>query len=112
MIRNALLASAIALTAFGSAQAQTTGPRLIGGGPDAYVAYDAPSQNVAGGGIASLTGSANSRSVTYVPGTTITEAPTGMVAEVVGGGVERQLVYRPLRAQDRQIAGQGARQGG
>ncbi|MBK1659678.1 hypothetical protein [Paracraurococcus ruber] len=110
MIRNALFASAITLAALGTAQAQDAGPRLVGGGADATVAYAAPSPNRAGGGLAAITGGAQDQSLSYASGAT--QRPSGLVGEVVGGGENRQLVYRPLPAATRLVAGAGARQGG
>ena len=111
MIRNALLASTIALATIGTAQAQDNGPRLIGGGPDAFVAYDAPSRNVVGGGLATIIGGGDNQRLAYAPAAT-NQAPSGLVAEVVGGGENRQLVYRAAPVARRQLAGQVARQGG
>ena len=53
MIRTMLLASTLAFGLSGVALAQG-GPRLVGGGEDAQVVYDAPSENVVGGGSAGV----------------------------------------------------------
>lgn len=111
MIRTTLFASAIALASFGAAQAQDTAPRLVGGGADATVVYDAPSSNLAGGGIATIIGGGENQRLAYAAGPA-TQAPSGLVAEVVGGGENRQLVYRAAPASRRQLAGEAARQGG
>ncbi|MDO9709825.1 hypothetical protein [Paracraurococcus lichenis] len=109
MIRNALIASAIALGTIGAAQAQDAAPRLVGGGADASVVYDAPSRNLAGGGLATILGGGENQRLSYAGITT--QAPSGLVGTVIGGGENRQLVYRPALAGSRLLAGQGARQG-
>lgn len=111
MIRTALFASAIAFASFGAAQAQDNGPRLIGGGADAVVVYDAPSRNLAGGGFATIIGGGENQRLAYAPGPTA-QTPSGLVAEMVGGGENRQVVYRAAPAARRQLAGEAARQGG
>jgi hypothetical protein len=109
MIRNALIASAIALGTIGAAQAQDSGPRIIGGGNDQTVIYAEPSRNVVGGGLATITGGGENQSLAY-SGTT-SQASNGLIAEVVGGGENRQLVYRPAPSRTAIMAGQaGARQ--
>jgi hypothetical protein len=62
MIRIALLAAAVAIAPLA---AQAAGPQLIGSGDNAQLVYDAPSRNVAGGGVATLQGSGANASVTY-----------------------------------------------
>ncbi|MFC7475435.1 hypothetical protein ACFQS7_13775 [Dankookia sp. GCM10030260] len=106
MFRTTLFASAVALATLGAAQAQDNGPRLIGGGPDAVVAYAEPSRNVVGGGLARIIGGGENQRLAYAADPT-TQAPSGLVAEVVGGGENRQLVYRAAPATRRQLARQG-----
>src|SRR4051812_18716557 len=94
MIRSALLASAI-LLGTGAAQAQDAGPRLVGGGENAVAASRVPSRNIVGGGFARLAGGDN-QSLAYSG--TQSQAPSGLIAEVVGGGENRQLIYREAPA--------------
>ena len=110
MFRTMLLASTLALGMTGAALAQG-GPRLVGGGENAQVVYDAPSQNVVGGGYARLTGDSDSRSLAYA-GPTATQAPSGLIGQLVGGGSEQKLVYVPAPAASTALAGKPARQGG
>src|SRR4051812_6419761 len=68
MFRSILLASTLAVALTGTAFAQGAsygGPRMIGGGPDAEVVYDAPSDNVVGGGYARITGEAGNPTIAY-----------------------------------------------
>jgi hypothetical protein len=113
MFRNALIASVIALGTIGAAQAQDNGPRLIGGGGDGgpRVEYPEPSQNVVGGGYARITGDSSSRSVAYA-GPTATQAPSGLIGQLNGGGNEQTLVYAPAPAASTALAGKPARHGG
>jgi hypothetical protein len=97
MTRMTVFAALIAFGAAGAAQAQDAGPRLIGGGDGPQVIYDAPSQNVVGGGYARLTGEGNSRSIAY-SGPTKAQPDSGLVASLVGGGREQALVYAPAQA--------------
>jgi hypothetical protein len=83
MTRMTVFAALIAFGAAGAAQAQDAGPRLIGGGDGPQVIYDAPSQNVVGGGYARLTGEGNSRSIAY-SGPTKAQPDSGLVASLVG----------------------------
>jgi hypothetical protein len=106
MIRNALIASVIALGAAGAAQAQDRGPQLVGGGENAQVIYGEPSRNVVGGGFASLSGGANNLRITYGPGV-VTEAPDGTVARLVGGGENAQLVHEQVAPAAPLLAGRG-----
>lgn len=92
MTRMTVFAALIAFGAAGAAQAQDTGPRLVGGGDGPQVIYDAPSQNVVGGGYARLTGEGNSRSIAY-SGPTKAQPDSGLVASLVGGGREQAVVY-------------------
>ena len=110
MFRTALIASVLALGTAGAAQAQDQGPRLIGGGGDGglRVEYAEPSQNVVGGGFARLTGEGGSRSLAYA-GSTMAQAPSGLVARIEGGGTEQRLVYGPAPAASTSLAGQPAR---
>jgi hypothetical protein len=96
MFRNALIASVVLFGAAGAALAQDNGPRLIGGGGDGgpQVEYAEPSQNIVGGGYARITGEAGNRSVAAV-GPTTGQAPTGYIAQFVGGGREQALSYVP-----------------
>jgi hypothetical protein len=113
MFRNALIASVLALGTAGAAQAQDSGPRLIGGGADGgpRVEYAEPSQNVVGGGLARLTGEGGSRSLAYA-GSTMAQAPSGLIGQLNGGGNEQALVYAPAPAASTALAGQPARHGG
>ena len=115
MFRSILLASTLAAALTGTAFAQgasQSGPHLIGGGPDAEVVYDAPSENVAGGGYARITGEAGNRSVAY-GGAPQAQAPTGLVAEITGEAGNRHVTYHaPGKANGGQLAGNPARIGG
>lgn len=93
MFRTMLLASTLALGLTGAALAEG-GPRLAGGGRDAQVTYDLPSANVVGGGAASIIGGGVNQHLAY-GGKLTTGAPSGLVAEIVGGGADRQVVYHP-----------------
>lgn len=112
MFRSILLASTLAVALTGTALAQG-GPRVVGGGPDAQVVYDAPSANVAGGGLASIIGGANDQRLAY-GGTPTTLAPTGLIAEITGEAGNRRITYRPANAArgSGQLAGSTARLGG
>jgi hypothetical protein len=110
MIRNALIASVIALGTLGAAQAQDNGPRLVGGGDNAEVVYAVPSHNVVGGGAATITGGGDNLRIAYGSGTT-TQQQRGLVAELHGGGDNAQLVYRPVTPSDSLLASHSARQG-
>jgi hypothetical protein len=92
MIRNAAFAALIAFGAAGAAQAQDHGPHLIGGGENAQVVYREQSNNVVGGGVASIDGGANNLRITYGPGV-VSEAPNGTVARLTGGGDNEQVVH-------------------
>jgi hypothetical protein len=107
MIRNAAFASAIALGAIGAAQAQDAGPRLVGGGNNAEVVYATPSHNVVGGGAATITGGGDKLRIAYGSGTTAQEQH-GLVAELIGGGNDKQLVYRPAVPTGAMVAGRTA----
>ena len=113
MIRNALIASVIALGTFGAAQAQDNGPRLVGGGDNAQVVYAVPSHDVVGGGAATITGGGDNLRIAYGSGIT-TQEQSGLVAELIGGGNDKQLVYRPVAPAPTGslLAGYPARQGG
>ncbi|WP_149535564.1 hypothetical protein [Siccirubricoccus phaeus] len=101
MIRTVFLASALALATLAGAQA--AGPRLVGGGDNAEVVYDAPSRNVTGGGAATLLGGGDNSQVVY--GGPVTAAPrTGLVARLLGGGADRQLIYEAPAGDTRFIA--------
>src|SRR3712207_3124714 len=103
MFRNALIASVVALGAAGAAQAQDLGPRVIGGGDDAQVVYAEPSRNLAGGGVATTSGSGDDR--TIASGTTRAQRGNGLVAELTGGGENAKVVYRPASPTDTLVAG-------
>ncbi|MCO6420013.1 hypothetical protein JYK14_28220 [Siccirubricoccus sp. KC 17139] len=109
MIRTALLASALALASLTGAQA--AGPRLVGGGDNAEVVYDAPSENVVGGGTARLTGGGENAQVSY-SGPTLTAPGTGLIARLVGGGPDRELVYEAPAGSNARLAGAPANHGG
>src|SRR4051794_6076985 len=96
MFRSILLASTLAVTLTGAAFAQG-GPRMVGGGPDAEVVYDAPRQNVVGGGAATIIGGAQDQRLAY-GGTPTPGAPTGLVAEIPGEAGNRHVVYRAAPA--------------
>lgn len=91
MIRSLILASTLTVALSGAALAQ--GPQLVGGGPDADVTYDAPSQNVVGGGTASYAGGGRDERIAY-GGRVTTEAPNGLIAEITGEANNRHIVYR------------------
>jgi hypothetical protein len=112
MFRSILLASTLAVALTGTALAQG-GPRMVGGGPDAQVVYDAPSDNVVGGGLASIVGGARDQRLAY-GGTPTTSPPTGLVAEITGEAGNRHITYRaPNQARGSgQLAGNPARIGG
>jgi hypothetical protein len=95
MIRTALVASALALATLGAAQAQDNGPRLVGGGDNAQVVYTEPSHNVVGGGAATITGGGDNLRIAYGSGSTA-QAQHGLVAELIGGSNDKQLVYRQV----------------
>ena len=108
MIRNALIASVIALGTLGAAQAQDNGPRLIGSGDNAQLVYSEPSRNVAGGGVASLTGTGDNARLAYT-GPVMPEAQSGLVAELNGTGDNAQLTYHAPAAGSSLLAGHGSR---
>ena len=91
MFRTTLLASALAVTLTGAAFAQG-GPRMVGGGRDAEVVYDAPSQNVVGGGVATYSGGGRDEHIAY-GGQVTNPAPTGLVGEITGEADNRHIVY-------------------
>ena len=115
MFRSILLASTFAVALTGSAFAQGAsygGPRMVGGGPDAQVVYDAPSDNVVGGGYARITGEAGNRTIAY-GGAAQRQAPTGLIAEITGEAGNRHVTYHvPGTANGGQLAGNPARIGG
>ncbi|MFC7475851.1 hypothetical protein ACFQS7_15885 [Dankookia sp. GCM10030260] len=112
MFRSILLASTFAVALAGAAHAQG-GPRMVGGGPDAQVVYDAPSDNVVGGGLARIIGGANDQRLAY-GGTPATLPPTGLIAEITGEAGNREIAYRtPSEARGSgMLAGRPARVGG
>ncbi|MBK1659775.1 hypothetical protein CKO45_16195 [Paracraurococcus ruber] len=110
MFRTAILASALAFGITGAALAQG-GPRLIGGGPDAYVAYDAPSENVVGGGYASIVGEAGNREIAY-GGTPQAQASSGLVAQITGDANSRHVTYVRPQAVPTGLAGIRSSQSG
>jgi hypothetical protein len=111
MLRTLAIASLLALGIGGPAWAQDSGPRLIGGGDDAQLVYPEPSRNVVGGGVATITGGADNLQITYGPRVTVGES-LGLIAEMVGGGDDRRIVYRSIGPSDSRMAGRGARPGG
>ncbi|WP_149537767.1 hypothetical protein [Siccirubricoccus phaeus] len=88
MFHKVLIASLIALGTLGAAQAQP-GPRLIGGGEDAVLVYDATPANRAGGAVAQMTG--GGADAQYSASATVT-AP-GRNALLQGGGENAVVVY-------------------
>lgn len=90
MFRTLLLASAVALGTVGAVQAE---PRLVGGGNNAEVVYDAQPGSVVGGGTVTLSGGAENRTYTY--GTV--RALPGMAGELLGGGENAEVVYGPAQ---------------
>ena len=112
MFRTILLASPLALGITGAAQAQG-GPRMVGGGPDAQVVYDEPSENVVGGGYGTIVGEANSRTVVY-GGPTTAQASNGLIGEITGEAGNRTIVYHQAApaAARALAAARSARQGG
>jgi len=111
MLRKILFASVLALGAAGAAQAQDSGPRLIGGGTEAKVVYAQPSNNVAGGAVASINGGGDNLQVVYgqIPASHL---QTGMTAELVGGGADAQVVYDQAAPFGSMLAGQMTHTGG
>lgn len=110
MFRTVLLASAFALGMTGAALAQG-GPRLIGGGPDAYVAYDESSENVIGGGYARIVGEANNREVAYA-GQPAIQPTNGLVAEITGDANSRHVTYHRVTPDMSALAGIRSSQSG
>ncbi|WP_149540627.1 hypothetical protein [Siccirubricoccus phaeus] len=88
MFSKLILASALALSTFGAAQA--AGPRLVGGGENGQVVYDAPSMNLAGGGVAAVTGGGADLTYTH-DATSGAQRPAG-AAMLIGGGKDAQVV--------------------
>ncbi|MCO6417588.1 hypothetical protein JYK14_15670 [Siccirubricoccus sp. KC 17139] len=87
MIRSLILASALLATAFAAAQA--AGPRLLGGGENAELVYEAPSTNLAGGGIAQVTGGGEDLAYSHA---TEAGAQRNAPAMLLGGGEDAVLV--------------------
>jgi hypothetical protein len=104
MFRSTLIASLIAT---GAAFAQDDGPRLVAGGGDGgpRVEYSQSSQNVAGGGSASIIGGGENQQVVYGPMST-SQASSGLVARIVGGGADRRVIYEAAPATNSALAGQ------
>jgi hypothetical protein len=77
------------------------------------VAYDAPSDNVVGGGYGTIVGEANNRHVAY-GGATATQPSSGLVAEITGEANNRHIVYHQAApaAAPALAAARSARQGG
>jgi len=92
MIRTMLLASTLSLALTGGAFAEG-GPHIVGGGNDQTVVYDAPSENVVGGGFGRIVGEGNSRSIVYA-GPTTSQASNGLIAEITGEANSRHVTYR------------------
>lgn len=109
MFRTMLLASALVAGLAGTALAQG-GPRLVGGGENAQVVYDAPSQNIVGGGVASISGGGDNTQIAY--GSFLAQSPDPLVAELQGGGENARLVYHRAPAPASQLAGRPLRTGG
>jgi hypothetical protein len=109
MIRNVLIASMLVLGTVGCAESQNYGgPRMVGGGDNTQVVYDAPSRNVVGGGSATITGGGDDMRIAYGSGVTVQER-SGLVAELVGGGDNEQLVYHPVNPNGSMLAGHTGR---
>jgi hypothetical protein len=104
MFRNVLLVSLLTLGAAGCTGAQDFGPRMVGGGNDSQVVYNAPNRNVVGGGVATLSGGGDDMRIAYGPNTK-TMAQTGLVAELIGGGENSQLVYHQAAPSGTMVAG-------
>lgn len=115
MLRSILLASTFAVALTGTAFAQGAsygGPRMVGGGPDAQVVYDAPSANVVGGGAATIIGGARDQRLAY-GGTPTTLAPSGLVGEITGEAGNRHVTYHQASPTGAGLlAGRPARTGG
>lgn len=111
MLRKVLLASVLTLGAAGIAQAQDPGPWLIGGGDNAQVVYAAPSSNVVGGAVGTISGGGDNTRIAYgrLPAA---HAQSGMTAELVGGGENARVVYHQATPAESMLAGQAARVGG
>ncbi|MCO6415377.1 hypothetical protein JYK14_04195 [Siccirubricoccus sp. KC 17139] len=88
MFRSLILASALLVTGFAAAQA--AGPRLVGGGENAQVVYDAPNANVAGGGVAVVTG--GGADMVYSHDATTGAQRPAAAAMLIGGGKDAQVV--------------------
>src|SRR3954470_4463248 len=115
MFRSILLASTLAVALTGTAFAQGAsygGPRMIGGGPDAEVVYDAPSDNVVGGGYARITGEAGNRTVVAYGGAPQAQGPNGLIPEIPGERGTRHVTYHAPGGAAGQLAGNPARIGG
>ena len=107
MFRTTLIASLLGLGTAGTAFAQDSGPRLVGGGGDGgpRVEYSQASQNVAGGGSASIIGGGENQQVVYGPRNT-SQASSGLVARIVGGGADRRVIYEAAPNTSSALAGQ------
>jgi hypothetical protein len=109
MVRNAAFAALIALGATGVAQAQDLGPRLNGGGENAEVVYGGQSNNVVGGGAASISGGGDNTQIAYGPRVT-PEATTGLVARLENINGDLRVVYGPAAPSGSMMAGRTAQQ--
>lgn len=110
MIRTMLLASTLALGFAGAAFAE--GPRIVGGGNDQTVVYDAPGDNIVGGGFASIIGGGDNHRLAY-GGPATTQASNGLIAEISGEAGNRRVIYRsPQQAAPTGLAGVRSSQSG
>ena len=95
MIRNAVFASLLALSAAGAAQAADPGPRLVNVNGSQEVVYRArPAGNVVGGAFASISGGGDNLVYQAAPGAR-TEAGTGLVARLENVNGDQRVVYGP-----------------
>ena len=111
MFRTVTLASLLTLSIGGSARAQDSGQRLIGSGDTAQLLFPERSRNLAGRGVAAMTGSGDNTRITYGPQVTVGDC-LGLVAEMIGSGDDARMVYRPIRPSDSLMARRGVRPGG
>lgn len=113
MLRTTLFAVTLAvpLFAFGAAQAQDAGPRLVGGGVNTEAVYASPSHNVVGGGTATITGGDDNLRIAYGPRVENQAAPAYR-AELTGGGDNTQVVYHEVVPSTSMLAGRDNRIGG
>lgn len=93
MFRNSILAAALALAAIGTAQAE---PRLEGDAASRRVAYEGTLPTQVGGAVAHLETTGDGPTLVT---DRATGAQQGLVAQIIGGGDDLQIVYvAPARA--------------